>query len=146
MRLGGKLPALLTLLGDGCKGFIPTLIAVKLLCPVWVVAAVMLAAVIGHIFPVFFGFKGGKGVATVMGAYLGLSWILGLVLISIWAGVILVTRVSSLGAIVATILAPVIGWLVLRNSLLVMAISILSLLLLWRHRSNIERLLDGKEK
>ncbi len=145
LRIGGKLPAIVTLLGDGCKGFLPTLLAVQFGLPAWVIAGVMLAALIGHIFPIFFGFKGGKGVATAMGAFLGLYWLLGLILISIWALVILITRISSLGAIVATICAPFIAWFLLYNPTIVLAIVAMSILLLWRHKENIRRLWLGKE-
>lgn len=145
LRIGGKLPAIITLLGDGCKGFLPTLIVTQLGFAHWVIGAVMLAALIGHIFPIFFGFKGGKGVATAMGAYLGLNFALGGVLILLWALVIFVTRFSSLGAIVATILAPLVAWLFLHDFIIVGAISTMSIILLIRHKDNIVRLYLGKE-
>lgn len=145
LRIGGKVPAVLTMLGDGLKGFLPTLIVTQLDFPAWVIGAVMLAAMLGHIWPIFFGFKGGKGVATAMGSYLGLSWILGIILITIWATVILLTRLSSLGALVATFLTPFIGWTILHNPVLVGFIALMSLILLYRHKANIIRLLTGKE-
>jgi glycerol-3-phosphate acyltransferase PlsY len=145
MRIGGKVPAVLTLLGDGCKGFAPTLIANYFQMPSWVVGGVMLAALLGHIWPVFFGFKGGKGVATGMGAFLGLNWLVGSLLIATWALVILVTRLSSLGAIIATICAPLVAWFIMKNIILTEVIAIMSLLLLYRHTANITRLLSGKE-
>lgn len=145
LRIGGKLPAIITLLGDGCKGLLPTLIVAQMGFANWVVGSVMLAALIGHIFPIFFGFKGGKGVATAMGAYLGLNFILGGILIALWALVIVVTRISSLGAIVALFLAPLLGWLLLRDPVIVSAMSMMSLILLWRHKANILRLCSGKE-
>ena len=145
LRIGGKLPAIITLLGDGCKGFLPTLVAVYFSFPSWVVACVMLAALLGHIFPVFFGFKGGKGVATAMGAYLGLAWPVGAILISTWALVIAITRISSLGAIVATIASPLVVWFWLQDVPLTTASAIMSVLLLLRHKSNIVRLIQGKE-
>lgn len=145
LRIGGKVPAIITLLGDGCKGFLPTLIVTQLCLPGWVIGGVMLAALLGHIFPVFFGFKGGKGVATAMGCFLGMSWQVGVILISVWALVIIVTRISSLGAIVATLLAPLVGWL-MHDLALTVAISIMSLVLLLRHKDNILRLCRGQEK
>lgn len=145
LRIGGKVPAAITMLGDGLKGFLPTLIISQLDFPAWVVGSVMLAAMLGHIWPIFFGFKGGKGVATAMGSYLGLSWILGTILITIWATVILLTRLSSLGALVATFLTPFIAWTILHNPVLVGFMALMSLILLYRHKANIIRLLTGKE-
>lgn len=145
LRIGGKFPAIITMLGDGCKGFLPTLIVVHLGFPSWVIGGVMLAALLGHIYPIFFEFKGGKGVATAMGAFLGLSWLVGAILIAIWAGIILLTRLSSLGAVVATILAPAVGWYVLRDPILTELIAIMSIILLYRHKENIRRLLRGAE-
>lgn len=145
LRIGGRIPAILTLLGDGCKGWLPTLMVVNLSAPTWVVGSVMLAALVGHIWPVFFDFKGGKGVATAMGAFLGLAWPLGAILISTWALVIAITLFSSLGAIIATLLAPVFGYLWLQDIVLTAAISVMSILLLVRHKDNIVRLCTGKE-
>jgi len=146
MRIGGKVPAIITLLGDGCKGFLPTLLVMRWGFPSWVIGGVMLAALVGHIFPIFFGFKGGKGVATAMGAFLGLNWLFGAILIAVWALVIKVTRISSFGAIVATLLAPALAWFLLGNDIVLTAIvSTMSIILLWRHKDNILRLCVGKE-
>ena len=145
LRIGGRIPAILTLLGDGCKGWLPTLVIANLAVPTWLVGSVMLATLVGHIWPVFFEFKGGKGVATAMGAFLGLAWPVGAILISTWALVIAITRFSSLGAIIATLLAPVLGYLWLRDIVLTAAISVMSILLLVRHKDNIVRLCTGKE-
>jgi acyl phosphate:glycerol-3-phosphate acyltransferase len=145
LRIGGKLPAIITLLGDGCKGFAPCLVANILALPAWVMAGVMLATLLGHIYPIFFGFKGGKGVATAMGAFLGLNWLLGGILISCWALVIAITRISSLGAIIATLIAPFVSWWLMHDPVLTIAVTLMSLLLLLRHRSNISRLIKGKE-
>jgi glycerol-3-phosphate acyltransferase PlsY len=146
MRIGGKTPAIITLLGDGCKGFLPTLLVMLLGFPSWVVGGVMLAALLGHIFPIFFGFKGGKGVATAMGAFLGLNGIFGAILIVIWFFVIKITRISSLGAIIASILAPVLSWFVLgHNTVLTAIITVMSIILLLRHKDNITRILARQE-
>lgn len=145
LRIGGKLPAIITLLGDGCKGFLPTLLAVHFGLPAWVVGGVMLAALLGHILPIFFGFQGGKGVATGMGAFLGLSWLLGGILIAVWALVIVITRLSSLGAVVATLIAPFVTWLLINNAVLTATVSVMSMILLIRHRGNITRLIKGAE-
>lgn len=145
LRIGGKVPAIITMLCDGCKGFIPTLLVSKFGFADWVIGLVMLAALLGHIWPVFFDFKGGKGVATAMGAFLGLAWPVGVLLISIWALVIAITRVSSLGAIVAIMLAPVVGWCILNNMAITIIMCVMSLILLYRHKNNIMRLLSGRE-
>lgn len=146
MRIGGKIPAIITLLGDGCKGFLPTLLVMLLGFPSWVIGGVMLAALVGHIFPIFFGFKGGKGVATAMGSFLGLNWLFGVILIVMWFLVIKITRISSLGAIVATILAPVLAWFLLGEDIVfTFTISVMSIILLLRHKDNILRLCTGKE-
>lgn len=145
LRIGGKLPAIITLLGDGSKGFIPTLVVNMLGMPNWVIGGVMLAALCGHIWPIFFEFKGGKGVATGMGAFLGLSLPLGIILITIWASVIVITKISSLGAIVAIILAPILAWFFTSDLVLTSVIVLMSILLLYRHKSNISRLIIGRE-
>lgn len=145
LRIGGKLPAIITLLGDGGKGFLPTLLVMQLGYPSWVVGGVMLTALLGHIYPIFFKFKGGKGVATAMGAYLGLNWILGSVLIIVWALPIVLTRLSSLGAIISLLFAPFVGWYLLKDVTIFGIMSIMSIILLWRHKSNIVRLCTGKE-
>lgn len=145
MRLGGKLPALLTLLGDGIKGLVPTLLASCYLQNPWVVGAVMLAAFLGHIFPIFFGFQGGKGVATAIGCYLGLYWPIGVCIFLLWAGVIKISRISSLGAIFAALFAPIIGWLFLHDPIITIFMTIISVILLVRHRGNLARLWQGTE-
>lgn len=145
LRIGGKVPAIITMLGDGCKGFLPALLVTYLGFESWVIGGVMLATLLGHIWPIFFGFKGGKGVATAMGSYLGLSWLVGGSLIAIWAGVIIITRVSSLGAVIAILLTPVIGWIFLHNLILTEIMGIMSIILLYRHKDNIVRLFAGKE-
>jgi acyl phosphate:glycerol-3-phosphate acyltransferase len=145
LRLGGKLPAILTMLGDGCKGFLPTFLVSYFDLPSLVIATVMLAALLGHIYPIFFNFKGGKGVATAMGAFLGLSWSLGFILIGIWGGVILLTRVSSLGAIIASFMAPIVTWIVVHDIILTLSATIITIILLLRHKDNIARLLKGSE-
>lgn len=145
LRIGGKVPAAITMLGDGAKGFVPTLIMHYMCMPNWVIGGVMLAALLGHIWPIFFGFKGGKGVATGMGAFLGLNWLLGGSLIALWAAIIAITKISSLGAIVATILAPFVAWFILHDLILTDVIAIMSVILLYRHKENILRLISNQE-
>lgn len=146
LRLGNKKAAAITLLGDAVKGLVPVLLAKFLGVAPAMLGAVGLAAFLGHLFPVFFGFKGGKGVATALGVLSGFSWLVGLTVLATWIGVAFLSRISSLSALVAAALAPVYVWLwaggdaVLTGATLVMAV-----LLFWRHKGNIERLLKGEE-
>lgn len=145
LRLGGKVPAVVTLLGDAAKGFIPTLLASTYLQDSWLIAGIMLAAFVGHIFPIFFGFRGGKGVATAFGAYFGLSLPVGACIFAVWAGVIWITRLSSLGAVCAALFAPIIGWVFLHNIAIACSMTFITIVLLIRHKANLYRLWFGKE-
>lgn len=145
LRVGGKKAAALTLLGDMLKGLIPVSVASVLTTDNTILALVGMAAFLGHLYPVFFGFRGGKGVATSLGVLLGVSWIVGLGALITWIFMAKVFRYSSLAALTAAVLAPVYLWLVRpAPALLVMAL-VMSGLLLWRHRSNIQRLINGQE-
>jgi glycerol-3-phosphate acyltransferase PlsY len=111
-----------------------------------VLAAVAMAAFLGHLYPVFFGFKGGKGVATAVGVLLGLSWPVALAAILTWVAMAAVFRISSLSALTASVLAPFyMAWLDGRTPFVAMA-AVMSVFLLWRHQANIRRLLAGEEK
>ncbi len=145
LRYGGKGTALAVLVGDMLKGLLPTLAASALDLPPWAIGAVALAAFIGHVFPVFFGFRGGKGVATALGAIAGIEWPLALALVGCWLVTALVFRISSLAAIVASLAAPVLAWVWLDETAFTVAIGLMSLVLLVRHRANIRRLLTGEE-
>jgi glycerol-3-phosphate acyltransferase PlsY len=145
LRYGGKKAAILTLLGDVLKGVIPVLLAHALGVASVVLALTMLAAFLGHVFPVFHGFKGGKGVATAFGALVALNGWVGLALFVSWLVMAIATRYSSLSAITVALLAPVyVGWFT-REPVLIFTAAVMALLLLWRHRSNIEKLLAGTE-
>ena len=145
LRIGGKKAAALTLLGDFLKGLIPVIIAQLLGAGAELLAMVGFAAFIGHLYPVFFGFRGGKGVATAFGVILGLSWSVALVAIGIWLLVAKVFKISSLAALIAATMTPAAGWyLGMPESQIYMFVA-LSLLLIWRHRSNIQKLLGGSE-
>ncbi|MBK9131604.1 MAG: glycerol-3-phosphate 1-O-acyltransferase PlsY [Gammaproteobacteria bacterium] len=143
LRFGGKGLAVVVLIGDLVKGLIPVLVALLLSLPPVTVGVVGLLAFIGHIFPVFFGFRGGKGVATALGVILGLSWISGLAILGIWILVALIFKYSSLAAICAALAAPVVVWLTAPEYAAV--VLVMSLALLWRHRSNIRNLMGGVE-
>lgn len=145
LRFGGKKVAIVVLLGDALKGLIPVLIAHALHADLWIVAAVGFAAFLGHLYPVFFKFQGGKGVATSLGVLLGFDWLVGLAVIVTWLLVAVISRISSLSALTAMLLAPAYLWFWLHDVHLALASGLMTLLLFWRHRSNIQRLLDGTE-
>ncbi len=145
LRLGGKKAAAITLLGDALKGLIPVLIARFLEVPMEVLAAVGLAAFLGHLYPVFFGFKGGKGVATALGVLTGFSPWVGLAVLSTWLLMAFLFRFSSLAALMAAALSPLYLWFVLHSEVLAGAGLAMALLLISRHRANIVRLIKGEE-
>jgi glycerol-3-phosphate acyltransferase PlsY len=148
LRIGGdkgKTAAAITLLGDSLKGLIPMVAAHLLGMAPAVLAAVGLAAFLGHLYPVFFGFHGGKGVATALGVQIGLYWPIGLSVAAIWLFVAKVLKISSLSALVSMTLAPLIVWLFWPEPKLIGMQLVITGILIWRHRSNIRNLLDGSE-
>lgn len=145
LRLGGKKAGAITLAGDTLKGMLPVLVAQFLAVEPRVLAAVGLAAFIGHLYPVFFQFKGGKGVATALGVLTGFSGGVGLAALATWVAVAVVFRYSSLSALVAAILAPAYVWFFLHSGILAGTALVMAVLLVMRHRGNIERLLKGEE-
>jgi len=145
LRYGGKKAAALTLLGDVLKGVVPVLAAHAFGVEAPVLALVMLAAFVGHVFPVFHGFKGGKGVATAFGALIALNLWVGLLLIVSWMVMAFATRYSSLSAITVAVLAPFYVWWLTQSGVLIAATAVMTLLLLWRHRGNIQKLIAGTE-
>lgn len=145
LRYGGKTAAILTLAGDILKGVVPVLAAHALGADTVILGLTMLAAFLGHLFPVFHGFKGGKGVATAAGTLIALNGWVGLALIGSWLVMAFATRYSSLSAIVVTLLSPFYVWWFTREPWLIAATAVMGILLLWRHRSNIRKLLAGTE-
>ena len=145
MRIGGKKAAAITLLGDLLKGFIPVYIANIVGESALLLAIIGLAAFIGHLYPVFFKFKGGKGVATSIGVLLGFSWLLGLAFIATWLLIYKIGKISSASALIASVLSPIFAWYIVGDISIVGASIIMMLFLLWRHKSNIQRLLAGEE-
>ena len=145
LRYGGKKAAILTLLGDILKGVLPVLIAHALDVPPIFLALTVLAAFLGHLFPVFHDFKGGKGVATAFGVLLALNGWVGLALVVSWLVMALTTRYSSLSAITVALLAPFYVWWFTQTLVFILVTIIMAVLLLWRHRANIENLLAGRE-
>ena len=144
-RLGGKKAAALTLIGDMLKGLIPVLIAHALQAGPTILAGTALAAFVGHLYPVFFGFRGGKGVATALGVIYGLYWPVGLLTTAIWLGMALLFRYSSLAALTAILLTPPGFMWLWPEPPVIIAMAIMTVMLYWRHRSNISNLLSGKE-
>lgn len=149
LRSGKKAAAVLTLLGDAAKGWVAVFAAIKL-APhdgqgLLMVALVSLAVFLGHVFPVFLKFKGGKGVATALGVSLALSGWMGLAVLATWLAVAALFRYSSLAALVAAVGAPIYAMVLHLRPELVFAVAIMSMLLIWRHKTNIQNLLSGKE-
>lgn len=145
LRYGGKKAAILTLAGDVFKGVIPVVVAHAFKAEPLVLGLTMAGAFLGHVFPVYHGFKGGKGVATAAGALIALHPWVGLSLVATWLATAMLTRYSSLSAIVATLASPFYVWWFTREPALIGATAALGALLLWRHRSNIQKLLAGTE-
>jgi glycerol-3-phosphate acyltransferase PlsY len=145
LRHGGRKAAALTLAGDTLKGLVPVLVARLLELPDVAVAATAVAAFLGHLYPVFFGFRGGKGVATAFGAMFGIFWLLALAVLATWGVMAGLFRYSSLSAIAGAVLAPLYTYALLPVPAYVIAVAGMSLLMIWRHRSNIRNLLAGTE-
>lgn len=143
LRIAGKVPALLTLAGDVAKGVIPVLIGRWLLKDDYVLAMMGFCAFLGHLFPVFFNFEGGKGVATALGVITTLSWSIGLAVMLIWLIVAILSRISSLSALVSWALAPLIVHLYMVQ--IFYPVAAMSLFLIFRHHENIKKLITGTE-
>lgn len=148
LRTGNKLAAVLTLVGDALKGYLAIFLARALIgvdVDSWVLPTVAVAAFLGHLFPVFHGFKGGKGVATALGILLGISAWLGLAALSTWLIVAFFMRYSSLAALITALFAPVYFVFLFGFQPMALAIATMSALLIWRHQGNIQKLLNGTE-
>lgn len=149
LRSGRKAAAALTLLGDAAKGWLAVFLAIRFASHdaqgLMTVALVAVTVFLGHVFPVFLKFKGGKGVATALGALLALNIWMGLLVLVTWLLVAVAFRYSSLAALAASIIAPVYAMLLHLPAEWVLSTAIMSLLLIWRHKSNIQNLMTGKE-
>ncbi len=145
LRLGSKTGAAITLLGDTLKGTVPVLLARGFTDDPTVLALVGAAAFLGHLYPVYFEFKGGKGVATALGVFFGINPWVALATIAIWLAVALILRYSSLAALTASALAPGCIWLIDPQPAYLVLGTFIAILLFWRHRSNIQNLLSGRE-
>ncbi|MBU3601752.1 glycerol-3-phosphate 1-O-acyltransferase PlsY [Polynucleobacter sp. AM-25C3] len=153
LRTGNKLAAVLTLVGDALKGYLAVMLARVLLgdesltstLGSWVLCGVVIAVFLGHLFPVFHGFKGGKGVATACGILFGINWILGAATLATWIIVAMFIRYSSLAALAAAVFGPVYFVFLFGFQPMGIALLVVCFLLIWRHRSNIQKLLNGTE-
>ena len=145
LRYAGKTAAIITLLGDSLKGLIPVAIAHAAdLDWAWLVIA-GIAAFLGHLYPLFYGFKGGKGVATAMGVFIGLHPIIGLAVIATWLAMAYAFNISSLAALIAALLAPFYFYSITDSVPLLLGLLFITALIYWRHRSNIQNIIDGTE-
>ncbi len=145
LRIAGKKAAFFTLLGDCLKGLIPVLIAHWLSDESIVVALTGFSAFLGHCYPLFFGFKGGKGVATAIAVCVGYEWLIGIFIIAIWLLFAKVFKISSLAAIVAFAALPVLVYWQDGSWSTTAVFGLMSAILIWRHKANIQRLLQGTE-
>jgi glycerol-3-phosphate acyltransferase PlsY len=153
LRTGNKLAAVLTLIGDALKGYIAVILARILLgdeslsstLGSWVLCGVVIAVFLGHLFPIFHGFRGGKGVATACGILFGINWVLGLATLSTWVIVAMFMRYSSLAALAAAVFGPIYFVFLFGLQPMGWALLVICLLLIWRHRRNIRNLMNGTE-
>ena len=153
LRTGNKRAAVLTLLGDALKGFVAVVLARMILgegsltssLNSWILCGVVVAVFLGHLFPIFHGFKGGKGVATACGILFGINWILGLATLATWIIVAKFMRYSSLAALAAAVFGPIYFVFLFGFHPMGIALLIVCALLIWRHRSNIHNLMNGTE-
>lgn len=145
LRTGSKKAAAFTLVGDLVKSLIPLLIARYFEFELYALCLMGLAAIIGHMLPIYYQFRGGKGVATTLGVLLAVKWTLALSWGVIWLCIAIVSRYSSLAAIVATISLPFVAYFQNLHAYILYTTIIIVVLVLWRHQSNIKNLLSGKE-
>ena len=146
LRAAGKWAAGLTMFGDMLKGLLPVVLARLFTDDVWVISLTALASVLGHCWPIFLRFRGGKGVATGAGTILGLAPLLGLALFALWWIVALASRYTSLAAIVTMALGPLVFLLFGQPVAYVLYTAVGGALVIWRHRENVRALLNGTER
>ncbi|VAW55596.1 Acyl-phosphate:glycerol-3-phosphate O-acyltransferase PlsY (EC 2.3.1.n3) [hydrothermal vent metagenome] len=145
LRHGGKKAAVITLIGDALKGLIPVLVTIQLQAAPLTIALVGLFALLGHIFPIYYGFKGGKGVATYYGVILGIHWQVGLIALAAWLVIAKLLKISSLAALISIFMTPIILWFITQSIELTGAITLMGVFVFWRHKRNIQSLLQGSE-
>ena len=149
LRHGGKKAAIITLIGDMLKGLLPVLVVHQLHTEAATMAIALAitgaGAFLGHLYPLFFNFKGGKGVATFYGVLLGFNWVAGLTAIAVWLLIALVFKISAMAALGSALSAPFIIWYFTGSEVLIATTVLMAVLLYWRHRSNIKNILSGTE-
>ena len=145
LRTGSKLAAVLTLVGDALKGWVAVWVAWAAGLSSEIIAAVGLAAFLGHVFSVWLRFKGGKGVATAAGVLFALDWRVGVGALAIWLTVAVVTRYSSLAAVTAAFAAPLVIWAIQGPTPVLATGAVMGAVLVWRHQGNLAKLLRGEE-
>ena len=145
LRVGGKKAAAITLFGDAIKGVIPVAAAQLMAAPPLILSLTALAAFLGHLYPVFFNFRGGKGVATAFGVLIALAWPVGIAILATWLIMAKLFNISSLSALTAACLAPLYMWWLRPEQEFMLVTLVISVMLVWRHRSNIKHLLAGTE-
>ena len=144
-RVVGKRQGILTLIADTAKGFVPVILAMQLGASLAAIVLVGTAAFVGHLYPIFLKFKGGKGVATALGVFLAVAPMATLVLIALFAVTVLTSRIVSLSSILAALAAPIIFWLFHYPPLVVGMAAFIAVAITLRHRSNIQRMMNGRE-
>ncbi len=140
-----KPAALITFFGDIIKGLIPVLIARQLGADETLQALAGIAALIGHLYPVYFGFEGGKAIATSLGVLTGFSWLLGAIVLSTWVAVLAISRISSLAAIIAAVMVPIYTMWLAPTPAYIATSFLIFMIAIWRHIENIKRLVKGDE-
>ena len=146
LRLYGKKEAAITLAGDLLKGLLPVLIGRALQVPEVILASLGVAAFLGHLYPIFFQFEGGKGVATFIGILYGLAWPAGVAFMLVWIVIAATFRYSSLSALVATALSPALVFISVPSYAYLTATLLMAGFIFWRHQANIRKLLSGTER
>ena len=146
LRIGGRLVAALVLIFDGLKGALPVMLAHYSGYSLFNLTIILLCAFLGHVFPIYYGFKGGKGVATYLGGLIGLNFFVGLTFSIIWLIVAKVMKVSSIAALTATVLSPVYFYVITTHDVrATMVIFLINLFIYFTHRENIRRIMNGEE-
>ena len=145
-RLYGKKAAAITLAGDLLKGLLPLLIGRALQVPEVILASLGVAAFLGHLYPIFFQFEGGKGVAPFIGILYGLAWPAGVAFMLVWIMIAAIFRYSSLSALVATALSPALVFIMVPSYAYLTATLLMAGFIFWRHQANIRKLLSGTER
>lgn len=145
LRIAGKEAAIMVLVGDVLKGFIPVILAALFGLRFMSLGLVAVAALLGHIYPVFFGFQGGKGVATALGGILAISFWLGIIALLVWIIVVAITRYVSVASLAAALVAVLLSPWLTGNISYFIPIAIMALLIFWGHQDNLQRLRDGTE-